>query len=428
MKALLDRWNRWGTARLDPGLSRDVTAHIDPFLDSPEVVALIGPRRAGKSTVLYQLMDRLEARGVPPTAMLHLNLEDPSLAFDELDRERGLALLDQVYETWRREVHPKGRGWLFLDEVQRVPGWERWVRARKETEPIKVFVTGSSSALLSRDLGTLLTGRHISFEVLPLGLTEILRFRGLDADTCDPATLHAALLDLLRWGGFPEVVLATDDRRREALLRQYFEDLLYKDVALRHQVRDLPMLRALAVHLLASTASLVSFQRLAGIFGVSVELVRTYCGYLSDAWLIELVPYYTLKTAERLRHPQKVHALDAGLRNAVVLSAGADWGRLAESAVYGALRRLTAHGLHYWQGRGEVDLIVRRADRVEAAIQVLWEGWDRVEVHAREAAALHEAAERFPGARLVVVSGAGEAGTMGLGRVLMAPGTLLLGD
>lgn len=425
MKPLLDRWNRWGTARLDPGLPRDITASIDPFLDSPEVVALIGPRRAGKSTVLYQIMDKLEARSVPPTAMLHLNLEDPSLAFDELSRDSGLALLDRVYETWRREVHPKGSGWLFLDEVQRVPGWERWVRARKDTEAIKVFVTGSSSSLLSRDLGTLLTGRHISFEVLPLGFSEILRFRGIDVHTCDPATLHATLLDMLRWGGFPEVVLATDDRRREALLRQYFEDLLYKDVALRHQVRDLPMLRALAVHLLSNTASLISYQRLAGIFGVSVDLVRTYCGHLCDAWLIELVPYYTLKTSERLRHPQKVHALDAGLRNAIVMSAGADWGRLAESAVYGALRRVTAHGLHYWQGRGEVDLIVRRADRVEAAIQVLWEGWDRIEVHAREAAALHEAAERFPGARLSVVSAAGEPGTTPLSTALLSPTTLL---
>ena len=276
MLTTISRWNRWGGASLDPGIPRDLVPTLDPFLDSKDVVGLVGPRRAGKSTVLFQLMDRLEVRGVLRPAMLHLNLEEPALA-----PELGADMLERAYRTWRQHVWPRGRAWLFFDEVQAVPGWERWVRARAGTEDIKFFVTGSSSALLSRELGTLLTGRHLTFRVHPLSFCEFLRFRGIEPPTQPelveaPAPLLHALHEYLQWGGFPEVVLATDVRRKELLLKQYFDDVLYRDVALRHRVRDVPALRALAVHLLTHTASLVSFQRLAKVLQISPQAARAY--------------------------------------------------------------------------------------------------------------------------------------------------------
>jgi hypothetical protein len=171
----LARWNPWGSGRLAPGLARAVTARILPFLDTPEILTLIGPRRAGKTTVLFQLMAALVRSGVDRRALLHLNLEEPALA-----PELGLPLLDRLYDLYRAEVHPAGKAYLFLDEVQRLPGWERWVRARRETEDVKIVVTGSSAALMSRELATLLTGRHVTFRVLPLDFREFVSFRGLE--------------------------------------------------------------------------------------------------------------------------------------------------------------------------------------------------------------------------------------------------------
>ena len=392
----LARWNRWGDATLRSGYARDVVSNLHPFLDTPEVVGLVGPRRAGKSTVLVQVMDALEARGVSREAMLHVNAEEPGLA-DHLVPK----LLDRVYETYRREVSPKGRAWLFLDEVQVIPQWERWVRARNETEDIKVFVTGSSSALLSRELGTLLTGRHVTFEVWPLSFAEHLRFRGLALPArpdlvSTPPEIHRALLDYLHWGGFPEVVLADDDERRDALLRQYFDDVLFKDVAMRHVVRDLPSLRAAAVHLLTNTASLVSANRLAAQLDVSVDLARQFCTYLEEAFLVTFLPFFSLKLGERRRRPQKVHAVDTGLRNAVCLSGSADRGRLLESAVVAELRRGRHDGLYYWKGRGEVDVVVRRGNEASRLVQVTWGGEAGADVLRRESAALAEAAPVFP--------------------------------
>lgn len=402
---VLARWNRWGRARLDPGLPRDVFAEVGRFVETPETVALAGPRRAGKSTVLYQVVDALVRSGIPETAILHVNLEEPLLA-PSLD----LPLLDRLYDAYRESVYPEGRAYVFLDEVQRVPGWERWVRARSESEDVKVFVTGSSSALLSREMGTLLTGRHVTFPVLPLSFREFLRFEEIPvparlATAGRPPRLIHALERYLAWGGFPEVVLAGDERRKEILLKQYFEDVLYRDVALRHQIRDVSALRALAVQILSQTAGLVSFQKLARVLGTSLDLVRAYARHLEEAFLLALLPYHSLKTAERLRRPQKVHAIDTGLRNAVCLSDSADRGRVAETAAYLALRRRASDGIFYWAGRHEVDLVVRRSNRVEEIVQVVFDRLEDEAVRAREIGGLDEAARRFPKARRLLVTG-----------------------
>lgn len=422
----LSRWNRWGEACLDSGHARDLTATLLRYLDTPEIIALTGPRRAGKTTVLFQLMDALEASGAPRKALLHVNLEEPGFG-----AHLSLALLERIYDTWRAEVFPEGRGWLFLDEIQRVPEWERWVRARSETEELKVFVTGSSSALMSSELATLLTGRHLTFRVLPLSFAEVLRFRGIPGPggsrlADDPAPIRNAVAEYLRWGGFPEVVLASDIERKKDLLRQYFDDTLFKDVALRHQIRDLPLLRNLAVYLLGQTASLVSFQRLANVFDISKTAVRAYCHHLEEAYLVSFLPFYSLKSAERLRRPSKVHAIDPGLRNAISLSVAPDRGRLMETAVHNALLREGSDGLFYWKGEGEVDLAVRRGLGIERLIQVTDEGLLDPESRRREVEALVEAGRVFPGADLLLVAGAplppglGDLGvrTVALGRFL----------
>ncbi len=402
---ILARWNRWGTAQLTSGIRRRITGELAPFLDTPEVVALTGPRRAGKTTVLFQVMDDLEAAGAPREAFLHVNLEEQALM-----AAMGPELLERLYETYRVEVFPEGRAYLFLDEVQRAPAWERWVRSRNETEDVKIFVTGSTATLMSPELATLLTGRHVSFRVPPLGFAEILRFRGIELPAQPhlvgtPARIQNALHAYLRWGGFPEIVLADDERRREVLLKQYFDDALFKDVALRHRVRDLAVLRNLAVFLLGQTASLVSAQRLARIFRVSPELARTYCAYLEQAFLVSFVPFFTLKTAERLRRPQKVYAVDTGLRNAVCLTGSPDRGRLMETAVHSALDRVRHDGLFYWKDEVEVDLAVRRGLTIRSLIQVAAEGLEKESVRTRELRSLEKAQSVFPQAQTFLVAG-----------------------
>lgn len=403
--AALARWNRWGSADLAPGIPRDATEAVRHHLSGKEVIGLVGPRRAGKTTVLHQVMDILEARGIPREAVLHVNFEEPGFA-PSLDVD----LIERLYRAWREGVHPRGRGWLFLDEVQSVAGWERWVRARSETENLKIFVTGSSSALMSRELGTVLTGRHLTFRVHPLSFGEFLRFRGIEAPprprtAGEPAEIRHALSEFLHFGGFPEVVLAPDPARKEAILKQYFEDVLYRDVALRHEVRDLPTLRALAVHLMTQTASLIAYQRLSRMFGVSLDFARASCNHLIEAFMLDALPYFSLKAAERARHPRKMHAVDTGLRNVVAISGAEDRGRIQETASCAQLRRRGAESLHYWKGQGEVDFLVRRGTKTTALVQSCAN--DSGNAPARELAALAQAGEAFPDADRLLVADRG---------------------
>ncbi len=404
MIEILSRWNRWGSADLSAVIARDITAELLPFLNSPEAVTLIGPRRAGKTTVMFQVMDILEQAGVKREAMLHVNLEEPAIS-PQLNPD----LLDQIYNTYREEVFPQGKAYLFLDEIQNVPGWERWVRARNESENIKLFITGSSSQLMSRELATLLTGRHVSFKVFPLSFNEFLRFKAVKIPkimkiSAPPAIQHA-LNAYLRWGGFPEVVLATDERRKELLLKQYFDDILFKDVAMRHPVRDVITLRNLGVHLLTQTGNLISLQRIAKIFGVSLDLAKAYCQYLQEAFVIDFVPFYSRKTAERVRHPQKVHVIDLGLRHAVSLSDSEDKGHIIETAVYQELLRRPNDGIFYWKRNTEMDLMVRRGNQIRSLLQIVYEGIDRLEIQQRELQVFNEAKEVFANAQKYIIVG-----------------------
>ena len=167
---------------------------------------------------MFQLIDELERRGRPTEAVLHINFEEPAFARG-LDNE----LLEQLYRAYREQVFPEGRAYLFLDEVQHVAAWERWVRARNESEDIKIVVTGSSAELMSRELASRLTGRPLEFRVFPLCFREMLDFRSIPVPSSfqsDPPKVIQALGEYLHWGGFPEVVLAKDERRKQALLRQ----------------------------------------------------------------------------------------------------------------------------------------------------------------------------------------------------------------
>ncbi len=405
MLDMLAKWNRWGVAKLPGGHYRKISDQICRFVDTPDIIVLVGLRRAGKTTILFQIMDYLESQQIPREAILHVNFEEPALG-TKLD----IQLLDKIYDTYRSSVYPEGKAYLFFDEIQNITQWERWIRSRNESEEIKIFLTGSSAHLMSRELGTLLTGRHISFPIYPLSFSEYLQFKKIDPTQlpdfpiATPYPVKHALKNYLQWGGFPEVVLSESDERRELLLKQYFDDLLFKDVAMRYSVRDISLLRNLAIYLLTQTASLISFHRIAKKFGISIETSRTYCHYLQSAFLIDLLPFYSLKTSERNRHPQKVHALDLGLRYITAFSGSTDLGRNIETLVYQQLKRYQDGDIYYWKGKQETDFAVREGNTITKLIQVTADDLSEEKVYQREKQALQESSTHFKKAKTQLIT------------------------
>jgi predicted AAA+ superfamily ATPase len=403
MLDILYRWNRWGSNPLDSGIKRKMTERILQYVHTKEIVVLIGSRRSGKSTILYQIMDALEKENVPREAMLHINFEEPKLI-----PFLTLKGLDEIYDAYREQLFPKGKMYLFLDEIQNILGWERWVRARSQTEEIKFFITGSSAKLMSREIATLLTGRHLSFEISPLNLAEYLQFKEIAVPkarlpVAAPPSIRQALNDFLKWGGFPAVALAQNADHKQSLLTEYFDDILYKDIVLRHNVRDPMLLRNIAVHLLTQTGNLASFHRISNLFQVSSDMGTAYCRYLQKAFMVELLPIFSLKASIRQRHPQKIYATDLGLRNAVCLAHSADEGRLVESIVYHTLRRRFEDNVFYWSGKTETDFVIREGNTITQIWQAVAENLDDSNVLKRELKAMEEAKSFFPQAEAFLI-------------------------
>ena len=399
MLDILLKWNKWGSANLEPGIIRSETAKIIAQVDNKDITILMGPRRSGKSTILYQTINYLEQQpDIDPKQILHLNFEEPLL-----DSQLGDKILDRVYDTYRSEVNPKGKAYLFLDEIQNVPNWEKWARARNQTEDIKLFLTGSSSKLMSRELASVLTGRYLGFYIYPLDFKEFLHFNDIELPEkpwgiSPPPVIKKAFLDYLRIGGYPEVVLSQDPERQDRLLLQYFDDTLFKDISLRHNIRDVQTLRNIAIHLFGQSASLLSYKKIANQFGVSADLAQTYCNYISECFLVDFLQHFSLKASIRNRNPKKVHAIDVGMRNRLAITGSQDRGRLLESIVFNKLMATARSNIYYWRKDQEIDFVVHEGNQVQQLIQVMYGGLDDTKSLQRELKALAEARQEFPSA------------------------------
>ncbi|MEW6219751.1 MAG: ATP-binding protein [Thermodesulfobacteriota bacterium] len=382
----------WTAGRIDAGVERAALARCLEQIETKEVVVLKGIRRCGKSTLLAQILAALLARGIAPRQLLRLNLEEPLLV-----TAASIELLERIYRTWRERVCPTGRGYIFLDEVQNIPGWEHWVRGRSETEDIKVFVTGSSAQLLSREIGTKLTGRHISFEIFPLSFAEHLRFHGIvvdgELDYCSrKAMIRHLFHTYLQYGGFPEVVLQETDAARQLLLKHYFDDILYRDIVSRHEIRDVSSLRHLAVFLLTNNAKLTSVNKLRSNFSISQDKTENYLSAILESYLLFRLQRFSwsLKTVQRAGF--KTYAIDTGLRNRVAFSFSQDLGRLVENVVHNHLR--TCHEEIFFHSDGhETDFVVKEGLRLTSRIQVWYEDTAQTAIPARELAAFASAGE-----------------------------------
>jgi predicted AAA+ superfamily ATPase len=412
----LIRWNTWGSFNLKPGLKREITPTILNAIGVDQVIVLKGPRRTGKSTVLYQVIDYLISSGADPKSILHVNFEDPALALD-----LSVALLDKVYDEYRTHIYPSGKVYLFFDEIQRITDWERWVRSRNETEDLKIFITGSSAQLLSRELATLLTGRHLSFTILPLNFREYLYFRNIENPQNSyshkaPPEISNALVDYLTYGGYPGIALI--DRKLELngditvnkkmlkkqILLEYFDDLLFKDVALRHQIRDLTLLRNLAIHMLTNTAGFINYNKLSNKLLASSDVMKDYCSYLCEAYLIDLMQIFSLKITERSRNDQKIHAIDIGVRNALSISNSEDFGKNIETVVHNNLRIDLLDNIYYYKDdKCDIDLLVHRNNEVTKLVQVTYQGLDDPKTSAREINALQLGMKRFASAEAELI-------------------------
>jgi len=338
----------------ETGIWRDVSDTALRLLGGPEATYFYGPRRTGKTTVCMQLLSRLSSK-FGAKSCIYLNFEEPAFA-GRLTTE---FITDAV--AHHESVHGKKPGFVFLDEIQEVAGWEKWVRAAVDNKEFKVFATGSSAKLLSSEFATTLGGRGLGFLVLPFSFSEFRRARK-----------GATLEDYFETGGYPAVVLENNTERRARLLEEYFETAVAKDIAARYHVRDVPTLRTLAAYVLTNSGKMFSYNKLRAMTGLSFDSIKQYLSYLEDAFLAFQVPQFSYSLKKAMEMPRKYYAYDLGLQAAVSKSYSPDWGRKAEGAVAIELKRRGKEP-QYYSNSSEVDFVVRDGLK-PTALNVCWAG------------------------------------------------------
>ena len=363
-------------------------------LDSPKIISLIGVRRSGKSSILFDLINRLRA-SVARENIIYLNFEDDRLFPLRLEH------LDLILEGFY-ELYPAKRDekiYLFLDEVQVVEGWELYIRRIYDTLNVGIFVTGSSAKLLSSEIATSLRGRTISFEIFPFSFAEYLKARDIQINLSSSKSLSFiknALASYLVDGGFAETI-HEDSFISRKILSDYLELIVFKDIAERHNIANTALLKHLNKYCFTNISTPLSFTKLYNEFKsqgfkLSKDTIFNYMAYLEDAYALFAVPIYRNSIKEEQRNPKKIYAIDNGFKKIYDYAITEDMGKLYENVVFLHLRRQTKE-VYYFKQNQEVDFYAKLDDKA-VLVNVSYEIRDE-KTRKRELDGLLEAMEYF---------------------------------
>jgi hypothetical protein len=373
---LLKEWNPWwiGNKEIPNELKGKDRLEYNDLVNSVtirEITIITGVRRSGKSTLMYQMIDRLLSRSVNQEQILFVDLEDKKL-FEYS--------LEDIYSCYRETINPDKKAFIFLDEIHRKPGWESWIRKLYDLkEECKFVISGSCSYLLRKAYSTLLTGRNLTFTVYPLSFNEFLGFKnikirreelkkGLVLDRVKHKIINL-LNKYINTGGFPEIFFKPEDYKFK-VLKQYFDDMLYKDIIDRHNITA-KKTEEIALFLMTNFTNFISLRNLRNSLDISYDTIKDNLSYYEEAFMFFTLDHFSYSLKEQKTLPSKIYCIDNGLRNAVSFKFSKDYGKLAENLVFIELKRRNKD-LYYWKGKGEADFVVKNEEQTLSAVNVTY--------------------------------------------------------
>ena len=332
--------------------------HIS-IVEDDSVVVISGIRRCGKSTLLQAIRAKNKEQDY------YLNFDDERLIhFKVEDFQLLLELFGERYGKQKT---------FYFDEIQNITGWERFVR-RLHDYGNKVYITGSNASMLSKELGTHLTGRYQQIELYPFSFLEYLKLNEIDIhvldhfNTDDKVVIKAAFNDYFKSGGFPAFLKS----KNTEYLKSLYESVLYRDVMVRNGITSEQELLELMFFVTSNTSKLISYNSLAKVIGVkNATTVKQYLGYLQDAYMLSLVPKYDVSVKKQLHNPKKVYGIDLGLMRQLSFQHSDDQGRLLENLVFLELKRQTKT-VYYHHNKLECDFVIKEKNSITQAIQICW--------------------------------------------------------
>ncbi len=347
------------TEELPPLIERDMRV---PF-NSGKIITLVGPRRSGKTYMMYQLIKNLLGKGVPKEKILYINFEDERIDFNS-------KILDLILQSYR-ELYPEfdlKECYFFFDEVQNAEGWERFIRRVYDRVTRNIFITGSNSRLLSEEIATSLRGRTLKYEVLPLNFKEFIRFKGFDFDPAKDfyspkkkALLIKYFEEYMTFGGFPEIPFLQRELKVKTL-QEYFEVMIYRDLAERYSIRDTFLLKYFLKRLVHNTCRVISVNKIYNELksqGLSVgkDTLYRFLEYAQNIYFIRLLKKHYRSLVKTEFAEKKLYLIDTGYITSLRFLRKEGKGTLLENVIFKELIN-NSENISFFKERKECDFIL----------------------------------------------------------------------
>lgn len=369
--------------------------NIQPPIDTKKIITLIGVRRCGKTSIFYHMINQLIEK-IEKTKILFLNFEDErfELNSDELD------LILQAY----MELYPSyklSECYFFFDEIQNIPNWEKFIRRMYDTISKNIFITGSNSKLLSSEIATSLRGRTLNFEIFPLSFKEYLSFKDIEVDFYSSKSLafiKNAQESFLKNGSFPEI-LFLEEIYANKTLQEYFNVLLYKDLAERYNITNTVALKFFLKRIISSSTKQISINKIfnelksSGI-KIGKNTLYEFLEYVQNIYLALTLQKYDNSLINKELGEKKIYSIDIGLNNATEFRFSDDIGKSLENAVFLELKRNEFDIYYYRTSKSECDFLVFDKNNILDVIQVTFDMSDE-NTKSREIKGLIEACRNF---------------------------------
>ncbi|MBC2699386.1 MAG: ATP-binding protein [ANME-2 cluster archaeon] len=381
-------------------VQRDIHYPLDIPLD--RAVVLSGPRRSGKTYLMYLGIKELLARKEDKNSILYVNFEDSRLVGAV---SQDLNTLLEVFFEFCPDRNKKT--WVFLDEIQVIPDWERFVRTLVDMENVNVFVTGSSSKLMSKEIATSMRGRSLTYNVYPFSFAEVLKAGKLEYEeylsSAQMGEIIQKLKDYVRYGGFPETVRYREEWDR--ILSEIVDVTIFRDIVERYDVKNIKMLKLFLNAIFNSKEfSIHKFYNFLKSQGhkVSKNTLYTYFGYFEDSFIVFPLKRFSYSYKNIESSISKMYLVDNGLLS---LQGIRDYGRLIENIVFIELKRRSKGDLFYYKSTSgrEIDFIIKEGKKVSELIQVCYTLDDFV-TKEREVKALLQGSEELRCDNLLIIT------------------------
>ncbi len=337
---------------------RKVLTKIIALLPIKEIIALIGARRVGKSTVAKLLINEL-LKTVDSKNIFFINLEKP----DFIPYKNDASYLDKIYDMYLKLANPnkKKKIYFFIDEIQIFKNWEIFIKSKYENSNIKFIITGSNSSLLTSNYSTVLTGRVFKVLIHSFSFLEYLKFKKIPhknalEQVSNKIEISKAKDEYLIWGGYYSVIATDDESIKKEYLKNIAQDIILKDIVPRYKIKNSSAIYDLFFYIVSNATTALNYSTLAKKINIDAKMVKEYIGYFEDNFLISTISNYHNKLTQQIKSTKKLYINDNGFLN-LGINRSKNSGNRLENIVFTVLNQ-KYENITYLKDTKEIDFCV----------------------------------------------------------------------